>query len=267
MTAARAAVGARHQALRGEWSTSISPDKYHGLVSDDPDQPELRPSDSPLRVVIVDDHEVLRAGTRQILETADDIVVVGEADDGDSAIRMVKELQPDVVLVDIRLPGDSGIEVARQISSTSPDTKVVILSAYDDASYLHAALAAGVAGYLLKTMPRGELINAVRSAGLGTTVLDASMTSQLAQGPMHGLIGGEATTLTTRERQVIELVADGLANKAIAARLGISARTIEGHLNHVFAKLGVSSRTELVRFVLDNNLTEVTHGPHSDASG
>ena len=234
-------------------------------MSEGPDPPEETRPERPLRVVIVDDHEVLRAGTRQILETADDIVVVGEADDGDSAIRMVKELQPDVVLVDIRLPGDSGIEVARQVGATSPDSKVVILSAYDDANYLHAALAAGVAGYLLKTMPRGELINAVRSAGLGTTVLDASMTSQLAHGPSHGMLGGEGTTLTTRERQVIELVAEGLANKAIAARLGISARTIEGHLNHVFAKLGVSSRTELVRFVLDNNLTDYPHASH-DAS-
>ncbi|HLI74835.1 MAG TPA: response regulator transcription factor [Acidimicrobiales bacterium] len=234
-------------------------------MSDAPDPVDGAGSVRPLRVVIVDDHEVLRAGTRQILETADDIVVVGEADDGDSAIRMVKESQPDVVLVDIRLPGDSGIEVARQVCATAPDTKVVILSAYDDASYLHAALAAGAAGYLLKTMPRGELINAVRAAGLGTTVLDASMTSQLSQPPSHSMVGADGTTLTTRERQVIELVAEGLANKAIAARLGISARTIEGHLNHVFAKLGVSSRTELVRFVLDNNLTDMAHVPRDAA--
>jgi DNA-binding NarL/FixJ family response regulator len=219
-----------------------------------------------LRVVIVDDHEVLRAGTRQILETAADIVVVAEADDGDSALRMVKELMPDVVLVDIRLPGDSGIEVARQVSSSSPDTKVVILSAYDDATYLHAALAAGVAGYLLKTMPRDELINAVRAAGLGTTVLDASMMSRLTQSPTHSAAGGEGASLTTRERQVIELVAEGLPNKTIASRLGISARTIEGHLNHVFAKLGVSSRTELVRFVLDNNLTESAPPLHGNSA-
>ena len=221
----------------------------------------------PLRVVIVDDHEVLRAGTRQILETADDITVVGEADDGDSALRMVKEMQPDVVLVDIRLPGDSGIDVARQVSQNSPDSKVVILSAYDDASYLHAALAAGVAGYLLKTMPRDELINAVRAAGLGTTVLDASMVTQLTQSTSHPGPGNESAMLTTRERQVIELVAEGLPNKAIASRLGISARTIEGHLNHVFAKLGVSSRTELVRFVLDNNLTDSPPPSHNNSAG
>jgi DNA-binding NarL/FixJ family response regulator len=210
---------------------------------------------SPLSVVIVDDHEVLRTGTRQILETAPDMVVVGEADDGESALPMVKELQPDVVLVDIRLPGPSGIEVARQINATNPDTKVVILSAYDDPEYLRAALAAGAAGYLLKTMPRDELVNAVRSAGLGTTVLDATMSSHLTR-PARASVPGEVASLTTRERQVVGLVADGLANKTIAARLGISARTIEGHLNHIFAKLGVTSRTELVRFALSNNLTD-----------
>jgi DNA-binding NarL/FixJ family response regulator len=213
---------------------------------------------------VVDDHEVLRTGTRQILETAPDIVVVGEADDGDAALALVKELHPDVVLVDIRLPGHNGIEVARQLAANHPDTKVVILSAYDDAEYLRAALAAGVAGYLLKTMPRDELINAVRAAGLGTTVLDAAMSSHLARSPRTPT-DIDVATLTTRERQVIQLVADGLPNKAIATRLGISARTIEGHLNHVFSKLGVGSRTELVRFALANNLSEVV--PDRPADG
>ena len=130
------------------------------------------------------------------------------------------------------------------MATTDPDTKVVILSAYDDPEYLRAALAAGVAGYLLKTMPRDELINAVRAAGLGTTVLDAAVSSHLARAPRTPA-DIDVATLTTRERQVIQLVADGLPNKAIATRLGISARTIEGHLNHVFSKLGVASRTEL----------------------
>jgi DNA-binding NarL/FixJ family response regulator len=217
-----------------------------------------QPAAGPLQVVIVDDHEVLRTGTRQILETAPDIAVVGEADDGEAALALVKELNPDVVLVDIRLPGHNGIEVARQVTTDHPDTKVVILSAYDDPDYLRAALAAGAAGYLLKTMPRDELINAVRAAGLGTTVLDAAMSSHLSRPPSRATVAGEVASLTARERQVVELVADGLANKTIAARLGISARTIEGHLNHIFAKLGVTSRTELVRFALANNLSDIT---------
>ena len=217
-------------------------------------------SEGPFRVVIVDDHEVLRAGTRQVLETSPDIVVVGEADDGETALAMVNDLEPDVVLVDIRLPGDSGIEVARRVTAGFADTKVVILSAYDDPDYLREALAAGVAGYLLKTMPREELVNAVRAAGLGTTVLDAAVSSHLTR-PSRSSGSGDVASLTTRERQVVELVADGLANKTIAARLGISARTIEGHLNHVFAKLGVTSRTELVRFALANNLSDLSRPP------
>ncbi|HTZ09350.1 MAG TPA: response regulator transcription factor [Acidimicrobiales bacterium] len=225
-----------------------------GHGSGDPDGGS---SEAPLQVVIVDDHEVLRAGTRQVLETAPDIVVVGEADDGETALAMVRDLEPDVVLVDIRLPGHSGIEVARRVSAGFPGTKVVILSAYDDPEYLREALAAGVAGYLLKTMPRDELINAVRAAGLGTTVLDAAVSSHLTR-PARASSGGDVASLTTRERQVVELVADGLANKTIAARLGISARTIEGHLNHIFAKLGVASRTELVRFALANNLSDLS---------
>ena len=194
-------------------------------------------------------------GTRQILETSDDMVVVGEADDGDAALGLVGDLHPDVVLVDIRLPGTSGLDVARRVASMRPETKVVILSAFDDPDYLREALAAGVAGYLLKTMPREELINAVRVAGLGATVLDAAVSPLLTQrGTAHPV--GNGITLTAREREVVSLVAEGLPNKAIAARLGISARTIEGHLIHVFAKLGVTSRTELVLFAFAKNLTE-----------
>jgi DNA-binding NarL/FixJ family response regulator len=209
-------------------------------------------------VVIVDDHEVLRTGTRQVLETAPDIVVVGEADDGESALPLVRELRPDVVLVDIRLPGHNGIEVARRVTTDHPDTRVVILSAFDDPEYLRGALAAGAAGYLLKTMPRDELVNAVRAAGLGTTVLDAALSSHLTRTPAGAITSGEVASLTARERQVVQLVAEGLANKTVANRLGISARTIEGHLNHVFAKLGVTSRTELVRFALSNNLADTS---------
>jgi DNA-binding NarL/FixJ family response regulator len=253
----------RRRALRDS-SCRIRPgDRYHGRVSGGQGSQAER-ADGSLRVVIVDDHEVLRAGTRQILETAPDISVIGEADDGEAALALVMELHPEVVLVDIRLPGHSGIEVARQVMSTHPDCRVVILSAYDDPEYLRAALAAGVAGYLLKTMPRDELINAVRAAGLGTTVLDAAVSSHLASARARTPTDIDVASLTTRERQVIQLVAEGLPNKAIAARLGISARTIEGHLNHVFSKLGVASRTELVRFALANNLSEALRSPRED---
>ncbi|HVC68918.1 MAG TPA: response regulator transcription factor [Acidimicrobiales bacterium] len=206
-----------------------------------------------LRVVVIDDHEVLRAGTRQVLETTDDIVVVGEADDWSAALAVIDEHRPDIALVDIQLSGRDGIELARQLSSDHPGTRVVILSAYDDDAFIRRAFEAGVAGYLLKTMPREELINAVRAVGMGTTVLDPAVSSRLARTSAASESTG-APRLTLREREVVALVADGLSNKAIATRLGVSTRTVEGHVNHVFTKLDLESRTELVRYVLTNGL-------------
>ncbi len=209
---------------------------------------------NPLRVLIVDDHEVLRTGTQNVLETADDITVVGGAHDGSSAIEMVGALSPDVALLDIRLPDMDGIELARYLAEHFPGTRVVILSAFDDDDYLRAALSAGVTGYLLKSMSGEKLIAAVRSAGLGTTVLDPAVSSRLARSPSRISAIDEPVRLTVRERQVVRLVAEGLANKAIASSLGVSSRTVEGHLNHVFAKLEITSRTELVRYAIANDL-------------
>jgi DNA-binding NarL/FixJ family response regulator len=210
-------------------------------------------SGGPLRVVVVDDHEVLRAGTRQVLETTDDIVVVGEADSWDAALAVIAEHGPDIALVDIQLAGRNGIDLAREISGAHPETRVVILSAHDDDAFVRRAFEAGVAGYLLKTMPRDDLINAVRAVGMGTTVLDPAVSARLAGANTLTDTTG-APRLTVREQEVVALVADGLSNKAIAIRLGVSTRTVEGHVNHVFTKLDLESRTELVRYVLTNGL-------------
>ena len=208
----------------------------------------------PLRVLIADDHSVVRAGTRQVLETSKNIVVVGEAHDGASTLASVEKLQPDVLLVDMRLAGQSGIDVARRLHVTNPDVRVVVLSAYDDDELVRAAFEVGVSGYLLKTMPRDDLIGAVTAAGQGTTVLDPVLSSRLAGTPDSSNPANGAR-LTWRERETVEFVAEGLSNRAIAVRMGVSVRTIEGHLNHAFAKLGVESRTELVRLVLMRGLT------------
>lgn len=209
-----------------------------------------------ISVVIVDDHTLLREGTRQILERAGGFSVVGEAADGEQAVALVAGHQPDVALVDVRLPSANGVEVARQLAERAPATRVVMLSALDDVDYVQASLAAGAAGYLLKTTPGDELVRAIHAACAGEVVLDAALSPL----PVPDRSGHRATTgvdaLTSREREVVRLVARGLANKEIAGQLGISPRTVEGHLNHVFEKVGAASRSALVRLAMVHGLVD-----------
>lgn len=202
------------------------------------------------RVLVVDDHSVVRQGTRLILELAG-LEVAAETDTAERAIEMVDELSPDVVLADVRLPGMSGIDLTAKLSSSHPEVRVLVLSSYANPSYVKAALGAGAAGYLLKTTSDEELVSAVRSAALGATVLDASVSAELVG-------GGSATDqlLTDREREVLALVAAGLQNKAIASRLDVSKRTVDAHLGHLFTKLDVASRAELVAWAARHGLIE-----------
>ncbi len=209
------------------------------------------PSDpgSVWRTVIVDDHELLRAGTRGILEDATGFTVVGEAADAEEARQVVADCGPDLVITDIRLPTTNGIDLAEELVDAHPGLAVVILSAYDDEHYVRAALAAGVRGYLLKTLPSHELVAALRDACSGSGGLGGP---PLGRGEKDLAGGGPDRTeqLTAREAEVVRMVARGMSNKSIAHQLGISPRTVEGHLNHVFDKLGVLSRTELVHYAL-----------------
>jgi DNA-binding NarL/FixJ family response regulator len=202
-----------------------------------------------VRVVIVDDHALLREGTRQILERAGGFDVVGEAGDGDEAVAVVTADPPDIVICDFRLPGLNGVEVARRLAQVAPATRVLMLSAFDDEDYVRAALSAGVSGYLLKTTPADELIAAIRALSSGMTVLDPRLSESLAR-TTERLAHGDLRSLTAREHEVVALVAKGLANKEIGAALGISPRTVEGHLNHIFEKLGTPSRAALVRLAM-----------------
>jgi DNA-binding NarL/FixJ family response regulator len=228
-------------------------DSHETVLSAPAEVQRGHPQDQPpLRVVVVDDHELLRAGTRRILDEASGFSVVGEAEDGEAALRVVAEVEPDVVLVDIRLPSMNGIDLARQIVTDRPDVTVLILSAYDDENYVRAALAAGVAGYLLKTTPSEELIRLIRLACAGTSLVGHRPTGGERDASL--LADARVPRLTAREQEVVRLVARGLSNKAIATLLGISPRTVEGHLNHVFEKVGTTSRTELVHYALANSL-------------
>ena len=208
-----------------------------------------------LRIMLAEDHAMVREGTRQLLAQVPGFQVVGEAGRGDEAVELAGRLRPDVLVLDLRMPGLNGIEVARLLAAELPETRVLIVSAYNDEDYVVEALRAGATGYLLKTAPARELINAVRSVSAGALTLSAEVSQQLAAHMLRA--SGPTRSLSARELEVLRLIAQGLANKEIASRLGISQRTVEGHLNNIFDKLGVASRTEAVYQAVQQHLIDL----------
>lgn len=205
-------------------------------------------SESPdtIRVLLADDHAVVRAGIRQFLERAKDIHIVAEAEDGEAAKDLVRELNPDVAVLDIQMPAASGIEVTRWVRAHHRAVGVLILTAYDDDPYIVAVLQAGANGFVLKTAPPDEIIQAVRDVHAGRSALDPVIAQKLVDQISQEERGAVVEALTDRELEVLTLVGKGHTNKAIGLQLGISDRTVQGHLAHVFAKLQASSRTEAV---------------------
>lgn len=199
-----------------------------------------------VRVLIVDDHAVVREGTRQLLERDVFLQVVGEAGSGAEAIQLARYLQPNVVLLDLALPDMNGIEVARRIREVAQTAKIVVLSAYDDEDYVLAAMEVGASAYLLKTVRGSEVINAIRAAEQGQIVLHPAVAAKLRRSLRGGMREGEDPGLSVRELEILRLTAKGLHNKEIARAMSISVRTVEGHLSHILTKLGVTSRTEAV---------------------
>lgn len=218
---------------------------------------ETAAREATLRVLIVEDHRLVREGTRYILEQDRDIEVVGEADRGDSAIDLARDLRPDLVIVDIRMPGLNGIEATRRIRELLPATRVLVVSAYEDEQYVLEAMSAGATGYLLKTASSRELMSAVRAVGLGSTVLQDAVSRRLLDARRARDSG---LALSDRELQVVRLLARGLANKEVARELGVSRRTVEGHLNNIFTKLGVSSRMEVLLSAMAHHLVSLQEG-------
>lgn len=198
-----------------------------------------------ITVVIVDDHDLVREGLRSVLSQFEDIQVVGEAGTVQDALRVVGETQPHLLLLDLRLGGEDGAEVARSLRAGGSTVRILMLSVHDTSRHLREALAAGADGYLLKSVTGSVLADGIRSAVAGQTVIGQEFVPKLLEDASRGMPMGKAE-LTPREEEVLELVADGLANREIAERLGISTRTAQKHLENLFKKLGVHDRTELV---------------------
>lgn len=216
---------------------------------------------SPIRVIIAEDHTLVREGTREILEREPDIQVVGEAARGDEAVRQALEHNPDVLLMDMRMPGMNGIEATREVAAQAPSVKVLILSAHEDEDYVREALAVGASGYLLKTAPGRELVEGIRAVASGSTILSPELTRKLAQARLEPSRASDR--LSSREFAVLRLIAQGRANKEVALELGISLRTVEGHLHNIFEKLRVGSRTEAVVHAVNHGLLSIS-GPEGE---
>lgn len=200
----------------------------------------------PIRVILADDHAVVRAGIRQILEHSGDIVVVAEAENGEMAQALAAELRPDVAVLDIQMPRLSGIEAARWIRKHAPGVGVLILTAYNEDPYVMAVLRAGAHGYVLKTASPDELIQAVRDVRAGKLALSAAISPQVINQATAATREPEFENLSEREMDVLRLAAKGYTNKAIAMQLSISDRTVQGHLAHIYDKLHAAGRTEAV---------------------
>lgn len=203
-------------------------------------------SKTKIRILLADDHHIVRAGVRQLLEGAKDLEVIAEAGDGEEAQILIQKHKPDVAVLDIQMPKASGIEVTRWVRANMPEVGVLILTAYNDDPYVMAVLQAGANGYVLKTGQADELIQAVRDVNEGKSALDASITHKLMTNIFKGTEKKIVEPLTDRELDVLRLTAKGFTNKAIGVQLNISDRTVQGHLAHIFAKLQANSRTEAV---------------------
>ena len=214
-----------------------------------------------IRVLIADDHGLMRAGVRALLQATEDIEVVGEAEDGDEAIREVRRLEPDVVLMDVAMPGLGGLEATLVIRKEKPDVKILVLTQYDDREYVSRFLKAGVSGYVLKKAAAGELVAAIRAVQRGGLVLDPEIARDVMHEQGRPVSPDEAEdpyeTLTDREKQVLKLVAEGSSNKEVAETLGISVKTAMAHREHLMEKLDLHSRTELIKFALRRGVIRV----------
>ena len=209
------------------------------------------------RLMIVDDHEVVRMGLRAALDVEPDFTVVAEAASGKEAIEKARAHRPDIVLMDVRMDGMDGIEACREVRSELPETRVLMLTSFAEEETVVAALLAGASGYVLKNVARARLLEALRSVARGESLLDSKVT----KGVVENLIAahsapGEDDELTAREREVLVLIAEGATNKEIAAKLVVSENTARNHVSHILSKLGFSRRSEAAAYAVKKGLVK-----------
>ena len=213
-----------------------------------------------VRVLLADDHTILRAGLKMMLNAQPDIEVVGEASDGRQALEEALRLQPDVILMDITMPEVNGIEATRQIKKLLPETRILVLTMHENEGYLFQMLRAGAAGYMLKEAADTDLISAIRVVSSGRFYLSATAQSMMVSDYLQRVNTGEErdsySALTEREREILKLVAEGYTNNQIAERLFISPKTVDTHRTHIMDKLNLHSRAELVKYAMRRGLLE-----------
>jgi DNA-binding NarL/FixJ family response regulator len=212
----------------------------------------------PIRILLADDHTVVREGMRALLERQPDMAVVAEAADGRESVSLVEEQSPDVVLMDVAMPGMNGIEATRRIVAESPRTGVVILSMHQDESYVLRALKAGAKGYLLKDSPQADVVAAIRAVAQGRSFLSRKISRMLQEDYVQELesqgLEDSYDLLTDREREILQLLAEGRANKEVANLLNIGLTTVETHRGHILQKLGLHSVPDLILYAVRKRL-------------
>lgn len=211
-----------------------------------------------IRILIADDHGVLRAGLRSLLNAEPGLEVIGEADNGASAVKLAEELQPDIILLDIGMPQLNGIQVTKRVKEQSAQVRILILTLHEDETLLRQAIENGASGYIVKRAVESELINAIRAVYAGNLYVHPTMTRALLRdmSSVHQVEGANNVSLSPREKQVLRLVAQGYTNRQIADELHISVRTVEGHRASFANKLGLSSPIQIVRYAMDHGLIE-----------
>lgn len=217
---------------------------------------------SKIRVLICDDHTILREGIRLLLNSQVDMQVVGEAMDGRDAVEKARALKPDVILMDIAMPSLNGLEATKQIHRDDPNARVLVLTMYESDEYVAQMLEAGATGYVLKKVAGSELVYAIRAVHQGEAFLYPSITKRLVEDYLHRVETGQERTsldnLTDREREILQLIAEGHTSKEIADLLSLSIRTVQNHRAHVMQKLGIHDRGDLIKYAIQKGIIELS---------